>query len=46
MPAPRIAELAAQQGLVLYELTPQRASLEDAFMALTHGSVEFDGADR
>src|SRR5947208_12570400 len=42
MPAPRIAELAAQQGLVLYELTPQRASLEDAFMALTHGSVEFD----
>src|SRR6266496_909910 len=38
MPAPRIAELAAQQGLVLYELTPQRASLEDAFMALTHGS--------
>ena len=46
MPAPRIAELAAQQGLVLYELTPRRASLEDAFMALTHGSVEFDGADR
>jgi ABC-2 type transport system ATP-binding protein len=42
--APRIAELAAAQGLVLYELAPQRASLEDAFMQLTQDSVEFDGA--
>src|SRR6266536_1587904 len=32
--APRIAELAAAQGLVLYELAPQQASLEDAFMQL------------
>jgi ABC-2 type transport system ATP-binding protein len=46
MPAPRIAELAARRGLVLHELSPQRASLEDAFMALTQGSVEFDGARR
>ena len=44
--APRIAEIAAAQGLVLYELTPQRASLEDAFMHLTQGSVEYDGANR
>jgi len=44
--APRIAELAAAQGLVLYELAPQRASLEDAFMQLTHDSVEYDGAPR
>jgi ABC-2 type transport system ATP-binding protein len=44
--APRIAELAAAQGLVLYELSPQRASLEDAFMQLTQDSVEFDGARR
>ena len=39
--APRIGELAAREGLVLYELTPQRASLEEAFMEVTHDSVEF-----
>ncbi len=44
--APRIAELAAQRGLVLYELAPQRASLEDAFMQLTQDSVEYDGSPR
>ena len=43
MNAPRIAELAAQQGLVLHELAPQRASLEEAIMRLTHDSVEYDG---
>ncbi len=26
--------------------SPQRASLEDAFMQLTHGSVEYDRAGR
>ena len=36
-----IGALAAYHGLVLSELTPQRASLEDAFMALTRDSVEF-----
>jgi ABC-2 type transport system ATP-binding protein len=44
--APRIAELAAAQGLVLYELAPQQASLEDAFMQLTQASVEYDGVKR
>ncbi|HEY3717009.1 MAG TPA: hypothetical protein VGL39_20985 [Jatrophihabitantaceae bacterium] len=44
--ARRIAELAAARGLVLYELPPQRASLEDAFRQLTHDSVEYDGARR
>jgi ABC-2 type transport system ATP-binding protein len=39
--APRIGELAAREGLVLHELTPQLASLEEAFMELTHHSVEF-----
>jgi ABC-2 type transport system ATP-binding protein len=39
--APRIGELAAQHGLVLHELTPQRASLEEAFMELTRGSLEY-----
>ena len=36
-----IGELAARDGIVLHELTPQTASLEDAFMRLTGESVEF-----
>ncbi len=39
--APRIGELAASASLVLHELTPQLPSLEEAFMELTAGSVEF-----
>jgi len=39
--APRIGELAAQHGYVLHELTPQRASLEEAFMELTRESTEY-----
>jgi ABC-2 type transport system ATP-binding protein len=39
--AERIGELAAQRQWVLYELTPQRASLEDAYMRLTGDSVEY-----
>jgi ABC-2 type transport system ATP-binding protein len=41
MTAQRIAELAAQAGIVVYELTPQRASLEQAFMELTAASLEY-----
>jgi ABC-2 type transport system ATP-binding protein len=41
MEAPRIGELAASASLVLHELTPQLASLEEAFMELTAGSLEF-----
>ncbi len=41
MPAPRIGELAASASLVLYELTPRLASLEEAFMELTADSVEY-----
>jgi ABC-2 type transport system ATP-binding protein len=37
----RIGTLAAESGLVLYELTPQHASLEDAYMGLTRDAVEF-----
>jgi ABC-2 type transport system ATP-binding protein len=37
----RIGELAAEHGIVLHELTPQRASLEEAFMELTRDSIEF-----
>jgi ABC-2 type transport system ATP-binding protein len=39
--ADRIGELAAQRQLILHELTPQRASLEDAYMRLTGDSVEY-----
>ncbi|MGV9554600.1 ABC transporter ATP-binding protein [Streptomyces sp. NPDC003522] len=37
----RIGELAARHQLVLHELSPQRASLEEAFMQLTAESVEY-----
>lgn len=43
MPAPRIGDLAAENGLTLHELTPQRARLEAAFMQLTQDSVEYAG---
>jgi ABC-2 type transport system ATP-binding protein len=39
--AERIGEVAAQRQLILHELTPQRASLEDAYMRLTGDSVEY-----
>jgi ABC-2 type transport system ATP-binding protein len=41
VPAPRIGELAASAQIVLHELTPQLATLEDAFLELTAGSLEF-----
>jgi ABC-2 type transport system ATP-binding protein len=44
MEAPRIGELAAADGIVLHELTPRLASLEEAFMELTAGSAEFGAA--
>ncbi|MCZ7433710.1 ABC transporter ATP-binding protein [Streptomyces sp. WMMC1477] len=37
----RVGELAAGEGLVLHELSPQQASLEEAFMRLTAGSVQY-----
>ena len=39
--APRIGEIAAAAGIVLHELTPRLASLEEAFMELTADSTEF-----
>jgi len=35
LPAARIAELAAREGLVLHELTTRTATLEEAFLAVT-----------
>ncbi|MFF7194162.1 MULTISPECIES: ATP-binding cassette domain-containing protein [unclassified Streptomyces] len=37
----QLGELAAQHQVVLHELSPQRASLEEAFMQLTADSVEY-----
>ncbi|MBT2482908.1 ABC transporter ATP-binding protein [Streptomyces sp. ISL-94] len=37
----RLGELAAQHRIVLHELSPQRASLEEAFMRMTADSVEY-----
>jgi ABC-2 type transport system ATP-binding protein len=39
--AERIGEIAAADGLVLHELTPLQATLEDAFMHLTQDAVEY-----
>jgi ABC-2 type transport system ATP-binding protein len=39
-----IGELAARIPVVLHELAPQSASLEEAFMELTEDSVEYHGA--
>jgi ABC-2 type transport system ATP-binding protein len=44
--AARIGELAAAGGVVLHELAPRRASLEEAFMELTQDSVEFHASGR
>jgi len=43
--APRIGEIAAANRIVLHELTPQLASLEEAFMELTAGSVEYGSGE-
>src|SRR6184192_3519041 len=42
--AAQIGELAAVGGVVLHELTPKEASLEEAFMDLTREDVEFKAA--
>lgn len=39
--AEQIGRIAATHGIVLFELTPQTTSLEDAFMELTHDEVEY-----
>jgi ABC-2 type transport system ATP-binding protein len=41
LPAQRIADLMADADLRLHELTPHRASLEDAYMELTRDAVQY-----
>ncbi|MFI7452295.1 ABC transporter ATP-binding protein [Nonomuraea sp. NPDC049714] len=42
--ARQIGRVAMEAGVVLSELTPQRLSLEEAYMNLTRDSIEFQGA--
>jgi len=38
----QIGEIALENGILLHELTPLQASLEEAFMELTRGEAEFE----
>lgn len=42
--AAQIGDVAAAAGLPLHELTPQRSSLEEVYMDITQGSVEYQSA--
>ena len=39
--AEQIGDAALEHGIAIHELTPQQASLEEAFMDLTREDVEF-----
>ena len=41
MDAPAIADLAAEHGIGVHELTPRHASLEEAYLDITKDSVEY-----
>ncbi|GAA1891584.1 ATP-binding cassette domain-containing protein [Streptantibioticus ferralitis] len=43
--AAQLGELAAEHRIVLHELSPQQASLEEAFMRLTAETVEYHAHD-
>jgi ABC-2 type transport system ATP-binding protein len=40
-----IGEAAAAAGIALHELTPQQASLEEAFMRMTHDATEYQAGE-
>jgi ABC-2 type transport system ATP-binding protein len=42
--AEQIGDAAAERGFAIHELTPQHASLEEAFMDLTRDDVEYKTA--
>jgi ABC-2 type transport system ATP-binding protein len=44
--AEEVSDLALKLGLPVYELTPQRATLEQAYMDLTRDSVEYRDEER
>jgi ABC-2 type transport system ATP-binding protein len=39
--AAQIGDAASDSGIAIHELTPQQASLEEAFMTLTRDEIEF-----
>jgi ABC-2 type transport system ATP-binding protein len=41
LPAARVGDLAAANGVTIHELTPQQASLEEAFIDLTRDDLEY-----
>jgi ABC-2 type transport system ATP-binding protein len=45
MEAAMIGDIAASHGIALHELSPQRASLEEAFMELTQESVQYHAGE-
>ncbi|MEV8530959.1 ABC transporter ATP-binding protein [Streptomyces sp. NPDC051211] len=42
---PRISDLAHEAGVRLWELSPHKASLEEAYMRMTQNSVEYTSTD-
>ena len=44
--ASRIGDLLADRGLRLYELAPHRVSLEEVYMDLTRGALEYAAGAR
>jgi len=44
MPAARVGEIAAAHGIVLHALSTDATSLEDAYLELTRGEVEYAAA--
>ncbi|MEV0028670.1 ABC transporter ATP-binding protein [Nocardia sp. NPDC050793] len=43
VPSDAVGKLAGANDITLFELSPQRASLEEAFMRMTGGSVQYHG---
>ncbi|WP_432019363.1 ABC transporter ATP-binding protein [Streptomyces sp. 1222.5] len=41
LPLPRISDLAHDAGVRLWELSPHQASLEEAYMRMTQGAVDY-----
>jgi ABC-2 type transport system ATP-binding protein len=41
--AEQVGQAAFANRILLYELTPEQASLEEAFMSMTRDAVEFQG---
>ena len=44
MDSRRVGRIAADNGIALIELVPESATLEEAFMEITRGDVEFHGS--